>query len=261
MLLEEFTNAARNFQYDYIYIDAIFLTIWVSYLIYTKKWPALKAGVFFGICVYIIDAIWWWNSPAGANYPAGTYIREYTIGGIKIPHPLGEYFWLKFGADFMMTISYGIFAFAWFWIIFKNFKDPNTKEIIISTCLYFGSWLATPFISSLLPIDDRLVETVRHMDTQMIVWIINAIMGYIILSIIYGTDKFKSKNPKIIGYVFIVGCLQSFFMEFPLFISGIRPTGIFFLIYEIFFLVNQGAPYIYILWDKVIPLLKKKIRK
>ena len=118
--------------------------------------------------------------------------------------------------------------------------------------------LSTPFISLLLPIDDRLVETVRHMDTQMAVWIINVIVGYIILSILYGTDKFNSKAPKIIGYVFIVGCLQSFFMEFPLFISSIRPTGILFLIYEIFFLVNQGAPYLYILWDKVIPKLAKK---
>lgn len=258
MIMEQFTNAARTFQYDYIYIDALFLTLWVSYLIYTKKWSALKAGIFFGLCVYVIDAIWWWNAPAGAHYPEGTYIREYTIGGIQMPHPLGEYFWLKFGADFMMTISYAIFAFAWFWIIFENFEHPNKKDIILSTILYFGAWMATPFISLLLPIDDRLVETVRHMDTQMVVWIINVIVGYIILSIVYGTEKFNSKNPKIIGYVFIVGCLQSFYMEFPLFISGIRPTGVLFLIYEIFFLVNQGAPYIYIIWDKIIPKLARK---
>ncbi|MHA1147314.1 MAG: hypothetical protein ACTSR8_03625 [Promethearchaeota archaeon] len=258
MILEQFNNAVRTFQYDYIYIDAICLTIWVSYLIYTKKWAALKAGIFFGMCVYFIDAIWWWNTPAGANYPEGTYIREYIIGGVELPHPLGKYFWLKFGADFMMTISYGMFAFAWFWIIFENFSEPDKKEIVISTCLYFGSWLIIPFISLLLPIDDRLVETVRHMDTQMFIWIVNVIVGYFVLSIIYGTDKFNSKNPKIICYVFIIGCLQSFFMEFPLFISGIRPTRILFLIYEIFFLVNQGAPYLYILWDKILPKLARK---
>jgi len=261
MIMQELTNAARNFQYDYIYIDAFFLAIWIGFLIYYKKWATLKAGILFGLCVYFIDAIWWWNMPAGANYPEGTYIREYIIGGVQMPHPLGEYFLLKFGADFMMTLSYSLFAFAWFWIIFENFEKKNIKEIILFTGLYFGSWMATPFLSFWLPIDDRLVETVRHMDTQIFIWIVNVFIGYAVLSLVYGTDKFNSKNPKIIGYVFVIGCLQSFFMEFPLFISGIRPTGVEFLIYEIFFLVNQGAPYIYIIYDKIIPIITERIKK
>jgi hypothetical protein len=99
------------------------------------------------------------------------------------------------------------------------------------------------------------------MDSQMVIWIVNFLVGYFILFLIYGTDKFKSKNPKIVLYVFIVGCLGAFFMEFPLLISGIRPTGIFFLIYDTILMFNQGVPYLYIAYDKILPWIFVKIKK
>ena len=211
----------------------------------------------------IIFNVWWWNASAGANYPLGTTIREYWIDGVKMPHPLGEYFWIKSGADFMMCISYSLFAFGWLWIMYENYVKKNLKEIILYTSLFFGSWMLIPFISKILPINDTEVYTVRHMDSQMGVWISNVIIGYILFCIIYGTGKFRDRDRdfKLIGYVFLVGCLESFFMEFPLFISGIRPTGIPFLIYEIFFLFNQGAPYLYILQIEVLPFLTRKKNK
>ena len=98
-------------------------------------------------------------------------------------------------------------------------------------------------------------------DTQLIIWIVNVIIGYIFLTIIYASGKFGERNLKYILFAFIIGLSQSFFMEFPLFISGIRPTGVVFLIYEIFFLFNQGAPYLFILHDKIIPLIDSKVRK
>jgi len=258
MILQSLTDAARTFEYDYIYIDAILLTLWLLVVIKYKKWSALKAGFLFGIMVYVIDAVFWWNITAGANYPSGTFIREYWIGGTQMPHPLGPYFFLKSGADFMMTLSYSLYAFTWLWIMFENIEKRDKKEILLFTTLFFGLWMTTPLLSLLLPIDNTIVHTVRHMDTQIIAWIANVIIGYSILVIIYGTNLVKSKNLKILGYVFLIGCIESFFMEFPLFITGIRPTNIPFLIYEVFFLFNQGAPYLYILWDKVIPKLKER---
>lgn len=259
-ILESFYDAARNFEYDYIYIDAIFLSVWVLVLIKNKKWRALKAGIILGFLVYLIDAIIWWNLPAGENYPQGTFIREYWIGGIQMPHPLGDYFWLKFGADFMMIFSYSMFAFPWLWIMFENYKKRDLKEMTLYTSLFFGFWMVTPFISFGLPIDDTLVETVRHMDTQMYIWIVNAIIGYTFLGIIYSFKRFGNRDLKVIAYVLVLGCLESFFMEFPLFLSGIRPTGVEFLIYEILFLFNQGAPYAYVIWDKILPWLKNEVK-
>ena len=257
MIFDTLTNAERTFQYDYIFVDAFFLAIWLSLIIKNKKWKALKAGIFFAICVYFIDAVFWWNIPAGPLYP-GDYIREYWIGGVQMPHPLGEYIIIKFGADFMMTISYSLFAFTWLWIVFENTEKKDLKEVGLYSALYFCFWMLIPLLSLLLPINDTTVYCVRHMDTQISAWIINVIVGYSILVILYGTNIINKKNRKIILYIFLIGCLESFYMEFPLFVSGIRPNNILFLIFEIFFLFNQGAPYLYILWDVIIPILKKK---
>ncbi len=261
MFSENFYEAFRNFQYDYIFFDAIFLCVWLFTLIYFKKWSALAAGLGFGIIIYFIDSVWWWNSSAGPNYPPGTMIREYWIGGVQMPHPLGDDFLLKFGADFMMTISYAMFTFGWLWIVFENYTKKNPKEILLFSFLYLGSWLATPFLSFLIPWDDTPVYTVRHMDTQFLVWIVNVIVGYVILTIIYGTNILKKKNPKIIPYVLATGIAASFCMEFPLLIFGIRPSGIFFLLFELGFLFNQGAPYLYIMYDILFPFLGKKLRR
>ncbi|TFF89361.1 MAG: hypothetical protein EU548_07610, partial [Promethearchaeota archaeon] len=87
--------------------------IWIGFFIKYKMWNAIKVGAITGVIVYFIDAIWWFNMPAGPNYPANTFVREYWIGGIRMSRPLGEYFWVKFGADFMMTFSYAMFAFGW----------------------------------------------------------------------------------------------------------------------------------------------------
>ena len=260
-LFESFNQAIREFEYDYIFFDSIFLTIWIAILIKYKKWKPLKFGVFTGVILYFIDCIVWFNLPAGSNYPAGTFIREYWIGGTYMPRPLGDFFWLKFGADFMMTLSYSMFAFGWLWIMFENFFKRNWKEIFLFTLLFFTSWMLVPLFSIIIPLNDTSVISIRYMDTQMITWSINLLVGYLFLSLIYGTKKFGSRKPKTILYVFIVGCVGAFFMEFPLLIFGIRPTGILFLSYNVLFMFNQGAPYLYVLYDKIFPWTFAKIRK
>jgi len=260
-LFESFNQAIREFEYDYIFFDSIFLAIWIAILVKYKKWKPIKFGIFTGFILYFIDCIVWFNVSAGSNYPPGTFLREYRIGGVYMPRPLGDYFWIKFGADFMMTFSYAMFAFGWLWIMFENFVKRNSKEILMFTVVFFTSWLLIPFLSFGIPLNDTLVESVRYMDTQMVVWMVNFLVGYLILYLIYGTNKFGSKNPKIVLYVFIVGCIGAFFMEFPLLISGIRPTGILYLSYSTILMFNQGAPYLYIAYDKVLPWVIAKIKK
>ena len=260
-LFESFNQARRIFDYDYIFFDGFFLTLWIAIMVKYKKWNPLKFGIFTGFIIYFIDSIVWFNLPAGNSYLAGTFIREYSIGGVYMPRPLGDYFWVKFGADFMMTFSYSMFAFGWMWIMFENFFKKNLKEILLFTLIYFISWMLIPLLSLIIPLNDTQVDTVRYMDTQMIAWSINLIVGYLFLSLIYGTNKFGGKKPKTILYVFVVGCVGAFFMEFPLLIFGIRPTGVFFLLYEVLFMLNQGAPYLYILYDKILPWFFVKLRK
>ncbi len=261
IFFESFNQAIRKFEYDYIFIDGIILTIWLAVLIKYKKWAPIKFGIITGFLIYIIDAIAWFNISAGSNYPSGTFIREYWIGGKYMPRPLEDYFWSKFGADFMMTFSYAMFAFGWLWIMFENFIKKNKKEMILFTSLLFGFWMLTPFFSLWLPINNTIVESVRYMDTQLVIWFVNIVLGYSLLYLIYGTNKFGSKKPKIILYVFFLGCLGAFFMEFPLLISGIRPTGVLYLLFSTVIMFNQGAPYLYVLYDKVIPWLSRKVKR
>ena len=272
MLLNSF-EPSRLFEFDYVLFDAIFLVGWLFILVKNKKWNALYFGLFCAIITWMIDALWWWNAPYN-----GTYIREYFIGGIDGIEVHGhlQYLPFKFACDFMMTISYSLYAFPWMWIMYEYISKKTSEgeltrddweSISLYTSYYFGTWLLLPFLMYLIPLNNTQIYTVRHMDTQIMVWVVNVIVGYTILALIYGTPlirkiKPEAKNQKqVILYVLIVGCLESLFMEFPLFISGIRPTDPVFLIIEIFLLVNQGAPYLFIAYDIVLPFAAKGVKR
>lgn len=254
MFPEEFYQARRFFQYDYIYIDAFFLLIWLIILIRNKEFQALTFGLIIAPIIYLIDAYIWWNSSAGPNYPAGTFIREYWIGGVHVPRPQGAYLWPKFGCDFMMTISYALFTFPWLLIVFKNLRRKTllSKEVIKYTLIWMVMWFSTPLLSILLSLNDTPVETVRYMNSQFPVWIANLFVGYGLLLIIY------RKNLGLVLRILAVGIVGALIMELPLYLFKIRPTGFLFVIFEGFFLLNQGVPYLFLTVDKVIPALQRR---
>jgi len=241
MLLESFSDPSRVFQYDYIYVDATLLLIWIFFLLWNKKHKALLFGLVIAPIIYFIDAQIWWNTLT----EGGVFIREYWIGGVQITHPLGEYFLLKFGADFMMTISYALFTFSWIWIMFENVRKTNWREVIKYTSLFFVLWILTPALSILISLNDTLVQAVRHMDSQMLFWIINVLIGYSLLLIVY------RHNLKLVVKVFLIGLVGALIMEIPLYLFDIRPTSIYFVLFEAVFLLNQGVPYLFLFWDKV----------
>lgn len=250
----EFYQARRVFQYDYIYFDAFFLLIWLAVLMRDKQYRALIFGLIIAPIIYFIDAYIWWNSSAGPNYPPGTYIREYWIGGNQVPRPQGQYMWPKFGADFMMTISYALFTFPWLFIVFRNLRQGKlfSKEVVKYTLIWVSMWFLTPLLSALLSINDTPVEAVRYMNSQFPVWIINLFIGYGLLLVVY------RNNLALVGRILGIGVLGALIMELPLYLFRIRPTGILFVIFEGFFLLNQGVPYLFLTFDKIIPAVQRK---
>ncbi len=246
MILEQFNNPSRIFQYDYIYIDAIFLAIWIFILLKNKKYSALIFGAVISPIIYYIDAHIWWNGFSAT----GTFMREYWIGGMAVPHPLGTYFWQKFGADFMMTISYALFTFPWLWIMFEGLRSKAWKQMAKYTLIFFGFWILIPLLSILLPTNNVMVETVRH--TSSNIWLINLLIGYGLLFLVYRRELAT------VGKVSLIGMLGALIMEVPLFVFSIRPTGIGFILLEAVFLLNQGVPYLFLVWDKVLPKLKMR---
>lgn len=235
------SDVARTFQFDYIYFDAIWLTIYVLItLILARKLYAMKVAAVFAILIYFIDAGVWFMIMK---------IRHYYIDGVEI---LG---WsnAKFAADFMMTISYGLIAFSWEFVLFEAYAKKDWKSIGIWSALLLGGWLLIPALSQAITWNEIIIFTYRDMTSQMWLQIIATVAGYLLLILM-------KYNKKLILFLFCMGLFQAFAMEFPLNIFGIRPGWSVF-IFELFFLINEGMPYIYIMHDKLFPWLGKKILK
>jgi hypothetical protein len=228
-ILEQNENVARNFEFDYILFDALFLAIWIVLLIWQKRFRPLKAGLILAIIIYLIDAIIWTRMG----------VREY---GLPAP-------WFKYPVDFMMDVSYSIIAWSWLWIVFER---RSFRDVALWTVLLFAGWLILPFVSRWIPLSDLPIMTNRHMSSRVWLHVTVVVIGYVALFLL-GYDW------KTILYVFWAGCMLAFAMEFSLYISGIRPTDVTFLVYETLILTNLGVPYLFIIDDKILPLLSRRL--
>ena len=246
-LMQTVYDVQRFFQYDYIYFDLLFLIIWLAILFWKKEYGAILFATIISPVIYFIDAQVWWN-----NKVNGVYIREYWINNIQLPHPLGDFFWMKFGADFMMTISYSLFTFAWIWLAFKYIKNKSYKRLIKYTLIWFSFWIMVPVLSFVLDINNTIVHSVRHMNSQYSLWITMTVVSYIILLIIYW------KNKQIIPKLFFVGVIAALIMEFPLYIFNIREMGIEILFFDAIFMINQSIPLLYLIYDKALRKLNSR---
>ena len=87
-----------------------------------------------------------------------------------------------------------------------------------------------------------------------IVEISTVIFGYLLLILL-------KYNYKTILFIFWVGTMLSFMMESYLLFTRIRPSGYDLLLYDSLILTNQGVPYLFVIFDKIIPKIKDLILK
>ena len=225
MNFNSLTNVTRIFDIDYIIFDFILFLGFLVALFYTKSWFPLAASAVCSTIITLIDGVIWF----------GAGIREITS-----PIPL-------FYVYFMMDISYGVLAFSWMMIMLE--KRENR---VFWTTFLFAGWLIVPILSNLIPLYDVEITTVRYMASIRWWEIIIAAVGYILLIVL----KYDYKT---ILYVFGVGCMLGFMMEFSLWVTGIRPSGLDLLIYDTIVLINQGVPYVYVFLDKILPQIKERM--
>lgn len=222
-------DVIRIFDFDYLIFDFIFLLIFLTVLIINKKKIPIYVGFVCGILFLIIDGIIWWN--------AG--IREIDPSNTKIY------------VDFMMDFSYGLLAFSWVMIMFER---NSIKEILLWTLFLYGGWLLIASLSQILPLIDLEIITIRHMQSLRVVEIATVVCGYLLLI-------FLRYNYKTILFIFWVGFMLSFMMESYLLFTQIRPSGFELLLYDSFILTNQGIPYLFVIFDKILPKLRDFLRK
>jgi hypothetical protein len=228
VILQINENITRRFEIDYLLFDTLFMAVWICLLLRHKRRGPLLVGLVCGLVFYAIDGIIW--TAAG--------VREYELPAA----------WLKFPVDFMMDVSYGIVGFGWAWIAFER---KSVRDVVFWTVVLFGGWLMIPFASRWIPLIDAQVTTVRHMASRVWLHIAVVVIGYAaLLALGY---SFKQ-----VRYVFGVGCMLAFMMEFALLVSGIRTFNLSLLAYETLILTNMGIPYFYIIGDRILPLLSSK---
>jgi hypothetical protein len=149
----------------------------------------------------------------------------------------------------MMDVSYGIVAFSWVWIAFER---KSWQDVAFWTMALFAGWLIVPVASGLLALNDDPVTTVRHMRGQVWLQIVAVVVGYALLVAL----RYEFRT---ILYVLWIGCMLTFMMEFSLLVTGIRPANMRVLVYETLILTNQGVPYVYVIWDRILPALADRI--
>jgi hypothetical protein len=113
------------------------------------------------------------------------------------------------------------------------------------TALVFGSWILIALLSQLLPINDSTIITLRHMSSLRFVEVGILVIGYSLLFML----KYDWRK---IAYLFFIGFLIHFMMEFSLLITGIRPGSLIILVENSLIEFNMGVPFFYLLYDRIL---------
>lgn len=119
----------RNLNLLYIILDSIFLIVFLSLLIWKKRYETVLFAVFGGILYTIVDF-------------GGFYLMSHTrtvyING-EVANALDTFLVL-----FWMSMSYGITNFAFIWTALS--KDKYTKYWIFLICMW---WMIAPSIADM----------------------------------------------------------------------------------------------------------------
>jgi hypothetical protein len=170
-----------------------------------------------------------------------TGIREISLP----PNFLGlPEFWSTIIFFLWFSLSYGV-EYAYIFIMFE--KKSNKFGW---TALVFFGWIIVGLLSQLLPINNSSINLVRHMGPGRFIEIGILIIGYTMLFLL----RYDWKK---IAYLFFIGFMIHFMMEFSLLITGIRPGSLPVLIENSLIEFNMGIPFFYLIYDKVLRKIVK----
>ena len=188
---------ARTFGMDFIYLDLVFISIWLYFLIRKKYWTPIIWGLLGWFAYIIADYLIWYII---------TNTRHYS-GPLD---PLLFFLWFCFSPGFVQ-FSY----------VFVMFEKRNRNELIFWTILFYAGWTLVACASQLIPLDDRIIMVYRDMNVQnqRIIELSMVMINIAIAFVLYLKKKLRLED---IIYLFIVGTLVEFALEFTLSISQIR---------------------------------------
>ena len=235
----------RTSDVDFMLFDLAFTIIWIILLWKRGYIKPLLFG-FLGIVInFTIDFGIWYS-----------YLGTRTVEGLPS--------WISPVLFFIyFSITYGMVQYSYVQVMFSTQpgrpKNEKRERLHWSMFLFFG-WLLVGFISVLVPIDDTKVTVTRIMTNQRI-FEAYAVAGEYALLVILAHFKRFDLDWRKIGYIFLVGVFVHFSMEFTLFLSGIRQSGLFDLVFNSLFEFNMGAPLLYLMLVVIGPVNEKLAAK
>lgn len=216
----------RNLNLLYIILDSIFLIVFLSLLIWKKRYETILFAVFGGILYTIVDF-------------GGFYLMSHTrtvyING-EVANALNT-FWVLF----WMSMSCGITNFAFIWAALS--KDKYTKYWIFLICMW---WMIAPSIADMG--GEATIQTTRTTGAYHGWMGIVLVISYLILIVIQLNKENSFVN---ILYLCLIGFSVQFGWEFALLVNGIRPmneASIKTLLVNSCLETNLGMPAIYLIF-------------
>ncbi len=195
--MADYSIVTRTFGMDFIYLDLIFLALWIGFLTYKRYWKPIVWGI-IGWLVYLLTDFYIWY----------TVMHSRTYTGPVNPNLF--FLWFCFSPGFVQ-FSY----------VALMLEKRNWRDIWLSTLIFYVGWTFVSVGSQLIPWDDRIIEVARNMNEarQRLTFGLMTIGNLIIAFILYYFKKIRLQD---ILYLFVVGTLVEFCLEFTLAISGIR---------------------------------------
>jgi len=219
----------RIFHLDFILMDLLFCLVW-SLIILRKGYKLEFALGLLGILVnFLVDYVVWYNIQG---------IR--TLEGPIDPLLFFIYF----------SITYGMIEYSYVAVMFK--VEKNSERVFWTAFLYIG-WFLSGILSQVIPLNDSIIHVTREMAVYRLPQIGIVIAGYgILVYLSRNWTPMKDVSIKHILYLFLIGILVHFGMEFTLWLSGIRPSPVSGVLSEFLFNsfleFNTGVPILFVLW-------------
>ena len=226
----------RTFGVDYIFFDLLFLMIWIFLLIRKKYYTPIWWGLAGWLIYLLVDYLLWYRVMGSRHYTG--------------PVNSGLFFcWFCFSPGFVQ-FSY----------VIVMFERRSIREIMFWTILFYSGWTLVGLLSQWIHLDDNIIRVSRDMGrgNQRLIMgglaTANLLAGFVLV-------LFRKLRWKELAYLFLVGTLVEFALEFSLLASGIRleqhhwDPGM--MVVNALIEFNCGIVTMWLLW-RFLPSLKNK---
>lgn len=228
-VLSEAITPTRNLNYLYIWLDCVFLAVFLGLLLWQKRYQAVIFALFGGILYTAVDY-------GGFYLLAGA--RQVFIDGILATDAQ------TFGILLWMSMSYGITNFAFIWVALA--RDKEAKYWIFLILMW---WLICPSIAEMggAPTVTTTRTTGQYHGLMGVVLVVSYFV--LIVCLLARRKPFVS-----VLYLCLIGFSVQFGWEFALLINGIRPlneASFKTLLVNSCLETNLGMPLIYLIFRSV----------